>query len=149
VTLGGWDSHVNNHEIHRNLATTLDPAFAALLDYLREHELLDHTIVLCGGEFGRVPRLNPAGGRDHWPHGFTIAMAGGGIVGGRVIGETSAEPNIEEPDPATDVRDPHNVADIHATVMHALGIDFMQEWMTPVGRPMVFSQGRVIDELLA
>jgi len=148
VTLGGWDSHVNNHEVHRGLAESLDPAFAALLKYLRERELLDSTIVICGGEFGRTPSVNPAGGRDHWPHGFTVALAGGGIAGGRIVGETSPDPDLKSDDPASQVRDPHNVADVHATVLRALGVDFEQELMTPVGRPMIVSQGSVISDLL-
>jgi hypothetical protein len=150
VTLSGWDSHINNHEIHHERAAILDPAFAALLDYLVDHELLERTVVVCGGEFGRTPRVNPAGGRDHWPHGFTIALAGGGLAGGRVIGETSPQPpdGAEARDVALHVRDPRPVADIHATVLSALGVDYRQELMTPVGRPMIISEGQVIRELL-
>lgn len=149
VTLSGWDTHVNNHETHRELAKTLDPALAALIRYLHEHALLERTVVLCGGEFGRTPSINPAGGRDHWPHGFTIALAGGGFAGGRVVGETSPQPDVHADDKTKFVKDPHNIADIHATVLHALGIDFKQELLTPIGRPMIISQGDVIRELLA
>jgi hypothetical protein len=152
VTLQGWDSHVNNHETHKTRAETLDPAFASLIRYLHERELLDDTIVICGGEFGRTPTINPAGGRDHWPHGFTVALAGGGIAGGRVIGETSPDPN-PDPNPeakekAKDVKDPQQVANIHATVLQSLGIDFEEELMTPVGRPMIVSHGTPIKQLL-
>src|SRR5262249_6562109 len=66
VTLSGWDSHVNNHEIHRARVKELDPAFAALLRDLRRRDALDRTIVLCCGEFGRTPKINLGGGRDHW-----------------------------------------------------------------------------------
>lgn len=149
VTLQGWDSHVNNHETHKTRAETLDPAFASLIRHLHQHELLDDTIVICGGEFGRTPRINPAGGRDHWPHGFTIAMAGGGIAGGRVIGETSPTPDLEAKVKTPEVKDPQEVANIHATVLEALSIDFREELMTPVGRPMIISQGTPIKELLA
>jgi hypothetical protein len=148
VTLDGWDSHVNNHELQMGRLQVLDPALAALLDDLRERELLDRTIVLVGGEFGRTPTINPAGGRDHWPHGFSIALGGGGIRGGRVIGETSPEPKLDAKDRSQDVRDPRNVEDIHATVFEALGIDFQQELETPIGRPMAVSQGRPIRQLL-
>jgi len=148
VTLQGWDSHVNNHETHKARAETLDPAFASLIRYLRERELLDDTIVICGGEFGRTPKINPAGGRDHWPHGFTVALAGGGIAGGRVIGETSPTPDLEAKVKTPEVVDPQEVANIHATVLKCLGIDFTQELMTPVGRPMIVSQGRPIEPLL-
>lgn len=149
VTLAGWDTHAANHEGHRTQAAQLDPAFAALLDYLNERDLLDSTIVLCGGEFGRTPAVNGVGGRDHWPHGFTVALAGGGIAGGRVIGATSGEVREENKSKPEDVDDPHPVADIHATILHSLGIDFQREHITPVGRPMTYSDGHVIRELLA
>jgi uncharacterized protein (DUF1501 family) len=148
VTLDGWDTHVNNEEIVRGRCQILDPAFAALIKELKARGLFESTIVLWAGEFGRTPRVNPAGGRDHWPHGFTAAVAGGGIAGGRVIGETS--PNIDEKaaDKTRFVTDKRNVEDLHATILHALGIDFTQELKTPIGRPMALSQGKVIDELL-
>ena len=75
----------------------LDPAFAALIRDLAPRNLLDQTVVLCGGEFGRTPKINLAGGRDHWPNGFSLALAGGGIAGGRVVGETDPE-GIKDPD---------------------------------------------------
>ena len=148
VTLTGWDTHANNHENHTENAKTLDPAFAALIRYLNEHDLLDRTVVICGGEFGRTPRVNPAAGRDHWPHGFTVALAGGGIVGGRVIGETSPEPDMEAKDKTQFVSEPHNIADVHATVLDAVGIDYEVELDTPVGRPMIISRGQAIEKLL-
>ncbi len=148
VTMQGWDTHANNHENHRENAKVLDPAFAALIRYLNERELLDRTTVVCGGEFGRTPRINPAGGRDHWPHGFTMALAGGGIKGGRVIGETSPTPDLDAEDKTKVLRDPHNVADVHATILQTLEIEFEKELQTPVGRPMIISQGEVIRELL-
>ncbi len=149
VTLNGWDTHANNHEFCREKATVLDPAYAALIRYLNEHQLLDQTLVMCGGEFGRTPVVTPAtGGREHWPHGFTIALAGGGIAGGRVIGETSPEPDMKAEDKTKFLKDPHNIADVHATVLHALGIDYEVELQTPVNRPMIISQGQAIQELL-
>ncbi len=148
VTLSGWDSHVNNHETQAARAEALDPAFASLIRYLHERDLLDQTVVICGGEFGRTPSVNPAGGRDHWPHGFTVALAGGGIAGGRVIGETSPDPDLEAKVKKPEVEDPQEVANIHATVLETLGIDFRQELMTPVGRPMIICDGTPINELL-
>lgn len=147
VTLAGWDTHVSNHEGCRTQAAILDPAFAALLSYLETEQLLDDTIVLCGGEFGRTPRINPAGGRDHWPHGFTLALAGGGFRGGQVIGATSPEPRGLEKALADDVADPRTVSDVHATVLRRLGIDFQKEHVTPIGRPMAFSDGHPIAGL--
>lgn len=143
VTLNGWDTHANNAEGHVKQNAILDPAFSALIKDLKRRNLLDSTVVLCGGEFGRTPKLNPVEGRDHWPHGFTIAMAGGGIKGGRVIGSTDPSGEKEEPE------DPRAVEDLHATVFRALGIDHTRQFMTDVGRPLAFSQGKVIEELLA
>ena len=143
VTLNGWDTHANNHEGHKTQNAILDPAFSALIQDLKRRELLDSTVVLCGGEFGRTPKLNGVGGRDHWPHGFSVALAGGGIKGGRVIGATDPDGVKKDPD------DPRMVEDLHATVLHALGIDHTREFMTSVGRPLAFSEGRVITELLA
>jgi len=121
----------------------------ALIKQLKERDLLDSTIVMCAGEFGRTPRINPLGGRDHWPHGFSIALAGGGIWGGRLVGETSPEPKLDEKNRTADVADPRNVEDIHATILQAVGIDPTEELETPIGRPMALSQGKVITELLA
>ena len=155
VTLNGFDSHVNNHETHKKRLETLDPAFATLIADLEDRGLLNSTIVLCGGEFGRTPGtggkpgLNPADGRDHWPHGFSIALAGGGIRGGVTIGETSPDPKLDKDKPEQDVVSPKGVEDVHATVYKALGIDFHREEQTPVGRPMIISEGRSIDDLLA
>ncbi len=141
VTLAGWDSHANNHGTHAQLLQILDPAFAALIQDLRERELLDRTVVLCGGEFGRTPRINPLDGRDHWPHGFSMALAGGGLRGGQVIGET-------DPEGGKHVADPRGVADIHATVLSALGIGPADEEISPAGRPVKLSEGAVIESLL-
>jgi uncharacterized protein (DUF1501 family) len=149
VTLSGWDTHAENESLVRGRCEILDPAMAALIRLLKERKLLDSTIVLWGGEFGRTPTINPVGGRDHWPHGFTVALAGGGIQGGRVLGETSPEPKLSETDRLADIAGHRNVEDLHATILHALGIDFTQEHMTPIGRPMAFSKGSVITELLA
>jgi uncharacterized protein (DUF1501 family) len=149
VTLSGWDTHADNESLVQGRCEVLDPALAALMKQLKERNLLDSTILLWGGEFGRTPTVNPVGGRDHWPHGFTIALAGGGIQGGRVLGATSPTPKLSETDRMQDLEDPCTVEDIHATVLHALGIDFQQELMTPIGRPMQLSKGRVLDKLLA
>lgn len=143
VTLGGWDTHVNNHELQAQRVKTLDPAFAALIRDLKERGLFDSTIVLCGGEFGRTPKLNPLQGRDHWPYGFSIALAGGGLRAGHVFGATDPEGESREPE------NPVTVQDIHATIQHTLGIDHQKELITPVGRPMALSDGRIVRELLA
>ncbi len=144
VTLGGWDSHVNNHEIHANLLKQLDPAYAALLRDLERRDLLDRTVVLCGGEFGRTPQINAVGGRDHWPQGFSYALSGGGFRGGFALGSTDLEGKAVEPDR------PVTVESVHATVLTALGLDPATENVAPAtGRPIKLSEGKVIRELLA
>ena len=143
VTLKGWDTHVNNKEGQVTQNNILDPAFSALIKDLKQRGLLESTLVVCGGEFGRTPKQNPLEGRDHWPHGFSVAMAGGGIKGGRIIGATDPEGESKEPE------DKKLVEDIHATILHSVGIDHEKEMMTDVGRPMTFSEGSVIEELLA
>ena len=143
VTLGGWDvAHVSNRSVHEDLVPKLDAALAGLIGYLKQRELLDQTIVMCCGEFGRTPTLNPAAGRDHWPHGFSIALAGGGIQGGRIVGESDPEGGRVAFDKGTPVED------VHATVMSAMGIDHALELDTPINRPMKLSEGKPIDKLL-
>lgn len=142
VTLGSWDSHANNHQFHKSNIKVLDPAFAALIKDLRERDLLSRTMVICTGEFGRTPTINPAAGRDHWPNGFSLALAGGGIKGGRVIGATDPEGKKE---PTQQV----HVGDLHATVFSALGIDYQKINQTPIGRTVKFSEGNPIEALLS
>jgi len=149
VTLNGWDSHAKNQEIQRGNVDILDPAFASLIKELKSRDLYDDTIVLCGGEFGRTPRINGLGGRDHWPHGFSVVLGGGGFRGGTTFGTTSHEPKLDKEKPLQDVESPRNIADIHATILHLLGIDFEVELNTPIGRPMAISKGVVIQELIS
>jgi hypothetical protein len=143
VALDGWDSHVNNHEVHRKLVAQLDPAFSALLADLKRRDLLGRTVVLCGGEFGRTPRVNVAGGRDHWPNGFSLALAGGGLRGGLALGGTDPE-GVKGPDRPT------SIEDVHATVLAALGLDPSRENIAPAtSRPIKLSPGRPIRDLMA
>jgi hypothetical protein len=141
VTLPGWDTHANNHAQHRELLSILDPAFAALLRDLRERQLLDRTLVLCMGEFGRTPTINPAGGRDHWPVGFSLALAGGGIRGGQVIGATDPEGKNAPVNPVT-------VGDLHATALSAVGVDPQKTVQTSNERPIRLAEGKPIAALL-
>ena len=142
VTLTGWDSHANNHETHAERKRTLDPALASLVTDLKEHELWDRALVLVAGEFGRTPRINRLGGRDHWTQGFSMALAGGRIRGGLAIGQT-------DPEGGREVANPRQVADIHATLLTALGIDPTDELISPAGRPLKLADGQVIGELIA
>lgn len=142
VTLNGWDTHVNNLENQHRRIEMLDPALASLIRTLRERDLDDDTIVLCATEFGRTPHLNAAEGRDHWPHGFSVLVGGGGIAGGRVVGET--DPSGEKEDPIR----PVTIEDLHATIYEALGIDYEYELPTPIKRPVPISEGVPVRELL-
>ena len=142
VTLNGWDTHANNFEGCKTQAEKLDPAFASLIKGLKERELLDSTMVVCMGEFGRTPKVNVAEGRDHWPQAFSIAVAGGGFSGGEVIGATDPSGEKERPE------NPVLVRDIHATILNQLGIDYEKEVLTPIGRDMMLSEGKVLKQLL-
>ena len=138
-----WDTHYNNFHILKNdLLWQLDSALATLLRDLEERRMLETTMVLVTGEFGRTPRVNPSAGRDHWGPSSAIAMAGGGIQGGRVVGAS----NERAEKPATT---PFGPADLAATIYHGLGIDPKTEYRTAEGRPIsiVPGEGRVIDEL--
>ena len=143
VTLNGWDTHANNLEGQASQVKILDAAFASLIRDLKRHNLLSSTVVVCGGEFGRTPKINNLGGRDHWPTGFSMLVAGGGFAGGRVIGATDPEGVKKDPEK------PVFVEDLHATVLDLFGIDYAKELMTPVGRPMALSKGDVVEGLLA
>jgi Protein of unknown function (DUF1501) len=133
-----WDIHgsapFSPIEAYRDLLGPMfDNAYASLLEDLQQRGLLDDTMVVAMGEFGRTPKINPAGGRDHWPQCWTVSMAGGGIRGGQVIGasdEIGAYPK-DRPVPAGQVA---------ATILHGLGVEMDTELPGPGSRPM-----RVID----
>jgi hypothetical protein len=141
VTLGGWDTHADNHKFCKEQTALLDPAFAALLRDLKERGLLERTVVICAGEFGRTPKINGLGGRDHWTNGYSIALAGGGLRCGQALGETDPEAKADPTEPVT-------VADVHATVLTAVGIDPKKVMTTPIGRTLKLSEGQVIKALL-
>ena len=141
VTLNGWDTHANNLEGQATQVKILDAAYASLIRDLKRLNLLESTLVICGGEFGRTPKINNLGGRDHWPHAFSMLVAGGGFAGGRVIGATDPEGAKKEPEK------PIFVEDLHATALDLLGVDYLKEIMTPIGRPMALSKGDVVEEL--
>ncbi|QDV14812.1 hypothetical protein CA51_47220 [Rosistilla oblonga] len=151
VGLSGWDTHADNHNGQRTQCEILDPAYATLLQVLADRDLLDSTLVVCGGEFGRTPKINPVGGRDHWPHGFSIALAGCGLRQGIVHGATSPDPKLDnkENDLLTNVGDPVTVQDIHATILKALDVQFERELITPIGRPLKLSEGTPIESILS
>jgi len=109
--------------------------------------LLDSTVVVCGGEFGRTPKINIADGRDHWPNGFSTVLIGGPFRRGYVHGQTNHEPIANESEPLSGVKDPVRIEDLHATILRGFGIDPSVESITPIGRPLAVSQGSIIQEL--
>ncbi len=141
----GWDTHNQNFDFVRRLSEILDPAWATLLEDLRMRGRLDDTLIVWMGEFGRTPRINPQGGRDHFPNAWTTVLCGGGIRGGMAFGETSGD--------GTQVKGPRSVstADLMATVCRALGIDPNRQNMSNVGRPipLVDRGARPVAEVLA
>lgn len=143
VTLDGWDTHQDNFTRTANLCRKLDPGISTLIQDLSQKGMLDKTLVLCMGEFGRTPNINPNEGRDHYPNAFACAIAGGGIRGGRVYGETNNDGNEIISNPVT----PEN---LFATLCHQLWIDHNKVNYSPQGRPLKYvNSGAVIEELVA
>jgi hypothetical protein len=142
VTLGGvnggafeWDSHTQNFNTVRRLSEVLDPAWSTLMTDLRSRGLLNSTLIVWMGEFGRTPRINPQQGRDHFPNAFSTVLAGGGLRGGQVIGRTSADGMTVEDRRVT-------IADLLATVCRGLGINPARENLAgATGRPI-----RIVDQ---
>jgi hypothetical protein len=143
VTLPGFDTHAANFSGHTSQAALLDPALAALVHDLETRDLLDSTAVIVVGEFGRTPSINPLDGRDHWPHGFSCLLTGAGLARGRLVGATDPRGEARQPS------DPIDVADLAATVLAAVGVDWAREVATPIGRPMKLAPGRPVPRLLA
>jgi hypothetical protein len=141
--VAGWDTHANNFEQVKSLSQVLDPAWASLMKDLREHGLLDSTLVVWMGEFGRTPKINPNGGRDHFPMAWSVVLGGAGVKGGQAIGRSAADGHEV-------VDRPVQVADLYATICSALGVDYKKENISPEGRPipLVDRGGTPIKELL-
>ena len=144
VYLSSWDGHSKQEaDRAKALQPLLDAGMASLLTDLKERGLLETTLVIWMGEFGRTPRVNPGGGRDHYAKAWSTVLAGGGVKGGQVIGATDAN--------AAEVKErPVSVRDFMATVCALLGIDPAKKIDTPVGRPIqiVDKGGAPIKELL-
>lgn len=144
LDFGSWDTHTKNFEnLKDKMLPPFDQGVAALLEDLHESGLMSDTVVWCTGEFGRTPTVNKNAGRDHWARGMSMLFAGGGIGGGRVIGQTNEDG--EEP-----VGTSYKPDDAAASFFHALGIDGKKEYHTPTGRPvMITRDGSPIPELFA
>jgi hypothetical protein len=144
VSFGGWDTHQQTFNRHKTtLAPTTDTVVAALLKDLDDRGLLDSTIVMVAGEFGRTPKINKNAGRDHWARSMACLLAGGGFKRGYVHGSTDSSGMAPSTEPVTP-------DDIASTIFHNLGIDPHMELQTATGRPMqLFREGKVIEKMLA
>jgi hypothetical protein len=144
VNLGDWDTHQNTFDLVKNLCGNMDQAWAALMADLKERGLLDSTLIVWMGEFGRTPKINSGKGRDHYPNAWSTVLAGGGIKGGQVIGKTSQDGTTVEDRLTTTI-------DLLATASAALGIDSTKQNMSNVGRPIsiVDKSAQVIQEIIA
>jgi len=143
VSLRGWDTHQDNFDRTHELTQQIDQPMARLISDLRERGMLDKTLVMWMGEFGRTPQINARGGRDHFPKAFNAFLAGGGVLGGQVIGRTNAAGTEVDERPVT-------VNDLFRTVYHTLGIDADSENISRVGRPIkLVDGGEVVEELFS
>lgn len=143
VALGGWDTHANAFEtLSQRLLPELDKGMGALVADLDQRGLLDDTMVVWMGEFGRTPRINQNAGRDHWPRSWSIVMGGGGLKGGQAVGSTDKD--------GVDITDkPVGVMDVVATMTKAMGVPLATQYTTPLGRPMkIVDDGKPIADLI-
>jgi hypothetical protein len=145
VNMGGWDTHQNNFQTLKNrLLPELDSAVSGLFLALAEKGLLETTSVFVTGEFGRTPKVNPRGGRDHYPRAMFVLLGGGGMKGGQVIGASD--------DKAMGPLSGDGISpdDVAQSFYHSLGINPAKEYRTPTGRPVaIVRNGAVIKELFA
>ncbi|HEY2952072.1 MAG TPA: DUF1501 domain-containing protein [Verrucomicrobiae bacterium] len=141
VNSGGWDHHAKIFESLDKKLPVFDQGFAAMINDLAGRGLLQDTLVLCMGEFGRTPKVNKDVGRDHWGHAGVMLFAGAGVRGGSIIGATDKNGSF-----VTDR--PVRPADVCYTVYEALGIDPRKQLRTPEGRPVeILDEGEIIHEL--
>jgi uncharacterized protein (DUF1501 family) len=143
LTAGGWDHHDNlKAGIERELPP-VDKALATLIRDLDRQGLLATTLVLVTSEFGRTPKINPTGGRDHWPRVFSVMLAGGGVKAGHVHGASDSLGGEPEEDRV-------GVEDLATTVYNQIGINAEKEIMAPGSRPIeIVANGTVLDAILA
>jgi len=143
VSLDGWDTHYDNFASVERLCGTLDRPWSALLQDLKDRGLLESTLVVWMGEFGRTPVINPQVGRDHYPKAWSVVLGGGGIRGGTVVGRTSDDGLTVEDRPVT-------TPDLLATICLALGLDPKKQNLSNVGRPirLVDFDARPVEEII-
>lgn len=142
LTFGSWDHHGNIKAGYDSQVGKLDQGLAALFEDLQERGMFDRTLVLLTTEFGRTPKINPQGGRDHWPRVFSIVMAGGGVKKGLVYGASDSLGGEPEENAVT-------VEDFAATVYHQIGINPDKRIMAPGDRPVVLVKGgKVLESIV-
>jgi uncharacterized protein (DUF1501 family) len=144
VTSGGWDTHQNNFtSLKDRLLPPLDRGYSALLQDLSDRGVLDNTLVVWFGDFGRTPKVNPSAGRDHWATAGVACLGGGGIKRGEVVGATNAQAEFVTDSPVTP-------QDLAATIYHALGIPLHTWYRTQDGRPIeLVPEGKPVRQLIA
>ncbi len=143
VNLGGWDLHQNCFDTLQTKLPEVDQSMSALVEDLAQRGLLEDTVILWMGEFGRTPRINGNAGRDHWARSWSVVVGGGAIQGGKVIGQTSE-------DGTRVVTEPYSSEDLMATVCQAMGISLNKTFSSKSGRPMkIAGGGKVIADLFA
>lgn len=141
VNSGGWDLHQDCFTRLEQKLPEVDQAMSALVEDLASRGLLEDTVVLCMGEFGRTPRINGNAGRDHWARSWSVVAGGGGIEGGKVIGATNE-------DGTRVTTEPYSAEDLMSSVCQAMGISLKKNYMAGNGRPMkIAGGGKVISEL--
>jgi len=143
VDAGGWDTHANNFEaLKGRKLPEFDQAWAALMQDMYERGMMQNTLVLVWGEFGRTPRINGNAGRDHWPGALSVVMAGGGLKMGQAIGQTDAKAEYPKDRPLAP-------EDVLATMYQVLGIDTEREYFNEAERPVkILGTGQPIAELI-
>jgi uncharacterized protein (DUF1501 family) len=143
INRGGWDTHTDNFKSLRDTRLPeLDRGYATLLQDLAQRGMLETTLVVWMGEFGRTPKVNASAGRDHWSTAMVVCMGGGGIKTGIAVGETNERAEAPKDRPI-------KVEDVAATIYHALGVPLDKEYQSPQNRPFkVNNGGRVIQEVL-
>jgi hypothetical protein len=144
VDLGGWDNHADIHNILKDdRLPVLDRAMSALSEDLEQRGLLQDTVIMWMGEFGRTPNINGDAGRDHWARSWSVVVGGGGIKGGQAIGATSE-------DGTSVITEPYSSEDLMASVCKALGISLETTYTSKSGRPMkIANSGKIIEGLVA
>ena len=144
VDLRWWDTHVQGFDsLRRGFLPRFDKAYSALIEDLEQRGLMESTLVVAWGEFGRTPRVNKDAGRDHYPNVFSAAVAGGKVRGGRIVGSSDAKGAFPKDNPKTP-------QDVLATIYDHLGVDTSKQYLTSAGRPVaVLPHGEPIRELFA